>query len=283
MTGPATSSPVWSGLPAAVARPAREALHAHGAAEGAGWSEGARRFLRAGALFLTVSADPDDAPRLAHEVAARRAVGHAGVLRAPQPVASGEGWHLCRAVDAVPLAEVPPDVVARAVAAVGRLVLPERPPQADPPPSPPWRRAAQQAALLRSPLPLADVVAARRWRESAPGPEVTVHGDLHTGNVLASAEALHVLDWELADRGPAGLDLGRLVARLPVAHGDLVLEAAAGLPGSPPLAVLRGHRYAETVRTAADLWLAPRGQGRDRPAARALAARLPGLRRAAGL
>ena len=78
--------------------------------------------------------------------------------------------------------------------------------------------------------------AAERLSRSAP---VVIHGDLYAANVLVRAQAgrveVYPVDWELAGRGPAVLDVAALTAgRWPAAARQAMARAyfdAAGRPG----------------------------------------------------
>lgn len=63
----------------------------------------------------------------------------------------------------------------------------------------------------RSLAGLETAVAAHRWWSGAGVPEVTCHGDVHPGNVVATAEGPVLLDWDLLCRAPAGWDHAMLV------------------------------------------------------------------------
>lgn len=268
-------TPLLPGVAPSVVQALAEVLRAEPAVSG--WSEGARRFLRAGTMFATVSTSSQDAGAFAAEVDTRRALPQDGVLRAPAVLASGPCWYVARAVDPRPVEQVPPALVVAALDRLSRLVLPSR--RASHPPL--RARARQQLRLLGSPVPLADLRRARAVSRSAPA-VVTAHNDLHVGNVLATSEALHVIDWEHAGKGPAGADLARLCALLDPAYADRLVSAAveAGLAEERQL---RRLRYAAVVRAAADLCLADPDQGRDPGRAAGLVAELPRLREEAGL
>jgi len=60
-----------------------------------------------------------------------------------------------------------------------------------------------------------------RLKNLREAPCTWVHGDLETSNLLHVGPWIYVIDWESCGFGPASLDLGPVVARLP---GDLLLE-----------------------------------------------------------
>ena len=111
---------------------------------------------------------------------------------------------------------------------------------------------------------------------------MTIHGDFHPGNVLLADGAAWVVDWELAGRGPAGLDLMRYWATLDRPHDRERLLWPAGQLVGDGLAPAR-LRYAIAVRTAADKLAHPRSLNRDPAGAAALLPLLPELRPAAWL
>lgn len=261
------------GLPRAVRDEVTDALAELGAAADHGWRSGPRRFLRAGPWFVTVSDRPSDVAPFAAERARRAVVGTTGPLRAPEVVASGDGWYVARAVDAVPFEQVAPGVAGAALDRLARLELPAVP--AGPAEGGRLRRIAQRARMHVGPVPRADRALARRLLAQE-GPQVTVHGDLYAGNVLARPDALHVVDWETASTGPAGFDAARLAAMLDPAAGQALLEEFASYPSSPPLPRLRALLYACTVQAAADLL--DEGGEPARSQGRELVARLPVLR-----
>ncbi|MDP3712479.1 MAG: phosphotransferase [Mycobacteriales bacterium] len=265
-------------LPAALRAEVQAAVAALGARIEDGWREGPRRFLRAGAWFVTVSDRPSDVAPFAVERARRAVVGSSGPLRAPEVVASGEGWYVAPRVEAVPFEQLPPGVAAAALDRLATLELPPAPP--GPAEGGLVRKVVQRARLELGPVPRADRALARRLL-AQDGPQVTVHGDLHAGNVLPTRDALHVIDWETTTTGPAGADVARLAALLAPATGDALLEEFASYPRSPSPARLRELRYACTVQAAADLLLIDGRDGQDRARGLAMVARLDVLRPAA--
>jgi len=125
------------------------------------------------------------------------------------------------------------------------------------------------------------------------GAETLLHGDLHTGSVMATATDTRVIDAEFALYGPMGFDIGALLANLWMAafaqEGHRADRAAARASGDGLLAT------AETVWTVfadefAGLWRSERrgilggldlfeAQGDGEGAEEALAQRLDAVRR----
>ena len=62
-------------------------------------------------------------------------------------------------------------------------------------------------ALRRPPFAAAQVLFTERA-------QALLHGDLHTGSVLASAETTHVIDAEFAAYGPLAFDVGKVIGNL---------------------------------------------------------------------
>lgn len=232
-----------------------------------------------GPLFAWYSSHPDDAVTLRHELAVRAAIGQTGVLRTPPVLASGPDWRVERMIVPEPLAG--PDVLGLVVRAWQRLAaldLPRRP-------SPRvvgsrGQLLGRRLRLVRSPLPVADLVRARRLAASSPLPSVTVHGDFHPPHVLPRAGAVYVIDWEVSGRGPLGLDLMQLWAGLPeVSDRALLLDAALDAVGPAHRRDLLRVRYVALVRRiASKLAELPRFGDPDPEEARALLALLPEVR-----
>ena len=83
------------------------------------------------------------------------------------------------------------------------------------------------AAELRADAPLKVAVQRLKWRFLTRA-EAMVHGDLHTGSIMATPEDTRVIDPEFAFYGPMGFDVGALVANLFLAY-----FAQAGHEGTP--------------------------------------------------
>ncbi len=83
------------------------------------------------------------------------------------------------------------------------------------------------AAELRADAALKVAVQRLKWRFLTRA-EAMVHGDLHTGSIMATPEDTRVIDPEFAFYGPMGFDVGALVANLFLAY-----FAQAGHEGSP--------------------------------------------------
>jgi aminoglycoside phosphotransferase (APT) family kinase protein len=136
--------------------------------------------------------------------------------------------------------------------------------------------------LLGRPRLALELVSARRLQSRSRLPEVTTHGDFHPGNVLLADGAAWVVDWELAGRGPAGLDLMRYWATLECpGDRERLFTAAVDLVGEE--LELARLRYALAVVTASDKLSHPSTLNRDPEGAAALLRLLPELRRAARL
>lgn len=235
-----------------------------------------------GPLFAWYSDHPDDAEVLRHELAVRAVVGaDHGELRAPPVLAHGPDWRLERMVVADPLHGA--DAVALVVRAWQRLMALDLPRRAGrPAPASRWATVARRLRLLRSPLPTADVLRARRLAASSRLPRVTSHGDFHPAHVLPADGSVWVIDWELSGRAPLGFDLMQLWAGLPDADDRaLLLDATLrAVDASQRDEVLR-LRYVALVRRIASKLAEHRRFGdRDPVAAEALLALLPEARAA---
>jgi phosphotransferase family enzyme len=247
------------------------------------WREHLRGYLFAdtpdGRLFGRWSDDPDDEATLAHEAAVREIVGTDGPLRAPPVLEQAAGWLLEEAVESEPC-EGPERIDA--VAAAAEQIL-----QLDLPPAPARSGRGSlrtRARILRSPLPLRDLRAARRTLDDPGLPSVTSHGDFHRGNVLVQDGAVWVVDWELSGERPAGYDLMQFWATLERAEDrERLFEAAAAAVGSGHRPALLRLRHALVVRTIAGKFAAPMAFDRDRGGAHDLLELLPELRAEAGL
>jgi streptomycin 6-kinase len=180
----------------------------------------------------------------------------------------GRGWLLEQAIDAQPLqGEEAMAAAAAAAARIADLKLPEAPPSA--------RRGLAQslrrrALLLRSRLPLGDLLRAKRILRGVTR-RVPSHGDLHPGNILFADGAAWVVDWELSGLRPRGYDLLHLWATLERDEDRELLVS----PESPELKQLR---YAVTVEVIASKLSAEPVFNRDPEGASRLLQLLPGLR-----
>lgn len=255
----------------------REALAVRGAKVEEAWREGPRAYLRAGPLFARYSGAEEDVATLRYEAEVRAVVGETGSLRAPPVLEQGPGWLLERRV--VPREE-PVELVVAAAAEIAALQLPAAPAASrsgnglEP--------LLRRLRLLGRPRLALELLRARRLQARSRLPEVTTHGDFHPGNVLLADGAAWVVDWELAGRGPAGLDLMRYWATLQSpTERDRLFASAASLVGEE--LELARLRYAVAVVTAADKLSHPRALNRDPAGAAELLRLLPELRRAARL
>jgi hypothetical protein len=255
----------------------QRALAERGAEVEGAWREGARVYLRAGAVFARYSGAESDVAVLEHEACVRAIVGERGPLRAPRVLAQGRGWLVEHQV--LPSDE-PVETVVAAARELAGLQLPPLPPT-------PGRRFSPAALqrrlrLVARPRFAAELARARRLLASSRLPQVTAHGDFHPGNVLRGDGAAWVIDWELVGRAPLGSDLMRYRATLTDRDERARVDAGAlELTGDAP--ELARLRYAVTVLTAADKLSHPEQLNRDEAGAAALLAELPELSAAARL
>ena len=236
-----------------------------------------------GPLFAWYGSHPDDALVLAHELAVRAAVGTDGVLCAPPVLAHGHDWRLERMVVPEPLhGPATLGLVVDAWRRLTTLTLPTRPARATPPASR-FDIVRRRARLVRSPLPVADVMRARRLVAASSLPAVTSHGEFHAAHVLPRGGRVWVIDWEGSGRAPLGLDLMQLWASLPDADDRAtLLDAAFAEVGESHRADLLRLRYVALVRRIASKVAESRRFGdRDPEEAEALLRLLPEARAAA--
>jgi Phosphotransferase enzyme family len=190
-------------------------------------------------LFAWYSGHPSDRGALEHELAVRAAVGDSGVLRCPAVLAHGEDWRLERMIEPEPYGDF--GLVVEAWSELTRLTLPKRGGGGSS--SSRLERLERWARLARSPLPISDVVRARRMSFAD---NVTVHGDFHAAHVLPRHGAVWVIDWELSGKGPRGMDLMQLWASLPdSSERERLWAAAVKVVPEPELCRLR---YVALVR-----------------------------------
>lgn len=76
---------------------------------------------------------------------------------------------------------------------------------------------ADIVAAFRQDTPL-QLAAQRMKARFLAAPEALLHGDLHTGSIMVTAEDTKVIDAEFAVYGPIGFDVGMLLANLVMAH-----------------------------------------------------------------
>lgn len=228
-----------------------------------------------GPLFAWYSGHPDDREALRHELAVRATIesGNEGVLRCPPVLAHGDDWRLERMIEPEPLAGAPTmALVVEAWRTLTTLDLPRR--RSTVRSASTFQRVQRWARLARSPLPVKDVLQARRLTTDLP--MVTAHGDFHAAHVLPRDGAVWVIDWELSGKAPRGLDLMQLWASLPdeQQRADLMDAALAAVgPGLLPL------RYVALVRRIASKLAEHRRFGdRDPAEAQRLLALLPEAR-----
>lgn len=216
---------------------------------------------------------------LEHEAAARAIVGTDRPLRAPAVLERGPEWLLEEAIEWEPC-EGPEriDAVVSAAEGIAEVDLPRAPARAGGGVS-----LATRARLLRSPLPLRDLRAARRTLSDPGLPVVTSHGDFHRGNVLVQDGAAWVVDWELSGKRPAGYDLMQFWATIERPDDrERLFEAAVESAGAAARPALLRLRHALVVRTIAGKFAAPMAFDRDEAGARALLDLLPRIRAEAG-
>jgi predicted Ser/Thr protein kinase len=271
-----------SGCPAELSR----ALEQRGATLDEHWEEGARTYMRVhdrdGAkLFARFSSAPADRATIAIEARVRQAVGAEGALRAPRVEAWGDLWMVERAIESEPLRG--PEAIDLVLAAAERLARLELPdvPEAEGADGGEgrWQSAVRRLRMARSPLPMRDVVRARAIVSDSSLPRVTTHGDFHEYNVLVERGAAWVIDWELADAGPAGFDLMQMWASLESeADRERLYAGALEIVGHRHADGLAAMRYALTVRTIAGLVSSRHSFNRDDREAGALLDMLSDLR-----
>lgn len=285
---------VLAGLASDHRRDVVDQLGRLGVVASSGWADEGRWFLCGadvdGPVFVHVVADASGRARLEREVVVRSVVrARGGPLTAPEVLFCGGGLLVSRGV--VPTRVPGPqdcDLLVAALAEVGRLELPA---QAAPPAAPAgragapatrWRAVRRRAALLRSPVPVTDLLRSRALLRGI-APAGPAHRDLHAGNLLlgAGTDRVAVVDWELAGEGLPGEDAAQLTATLPPESGPAIWAAAlAGAPAGRTRDWAR-VRYAVAVRTML-LDYAPATPSDAFPErAAALLALLPGLRHAA--
>ncbi len=250
------------------------------------WEEGQRTYMRVSAgdgakLFARFSGAASDHATIAIEARLREAVGAEGPLRAPPVVAWGDLWMIERAIEQEPLrGSAAIDLVLAAAEHLASLELPDVP-EAEGADGGEGRRQVllRRLRMARSPLPTRDVVRARGIAANSRLPRVTTHGDFHEHNVLIERGAAWVIDWELADSGPAGFDLMQMWASLQSeADRERLYAGALEIVGRRHADDLAAMRYVLTVRTIAGLVSSRHAFNRDRDEARALLDMLPDLR-----
>ena len=141
----------------------------------------------------------------------------------------------------------------------------------------------RRLALLRSKVPVADLVRARRMLAASALSRVASHGDFHSNNVLIAGGSCWVIDWELAGRRPAGYDLMRYWTGAEEEEREVLFEGAVELAGPSATRELLRLRYAVTVQTIAGMLAAVNDFDRDPDRGQALLRLLPELRREAGV
>lgn len=92
------------------------------------------------------------------------------------------------------------------------------------------------AAELRADTPLKAAAQARK-HQFITGAQALIHGDLHTGSIMATADSTKVIDPEFAFVGPMGFDVGAILANLLLAY---FAHACQDGPGEAALAYREG-------------------------------------------
>ena len=216
-----------------------------------------------GPLFAWYSTNPTVGEAIAHEAAAREAVGTNGVLRAPPLLARGSSWRLERRLTGRPLGGSSSiETVVAAAQELAELDLPESTAGSD------YHARGvvmrQRLRLATSPLPLHDFLRARRLLRRSRLPRVTSHGDFHLGHLFLEQDALWVIDWALAGLRPQGYDLMLLWADLESNDDrEFLFEATLRMLGTRARRDLLELRYAMLVHLLASLFADISPAGRD--------------------
>jgi hypothetical protein len=243
------------------------------------WSEGRRHYAIAGSptgrLFARFSTDPADGRMFEHEAAVRARVGSGAALRSPPVLARGDSWLLEEAVGGSLVAGAASiDGALDAASQLADLALPELPSR-----SRPLRTLNRRWRAVRSPLPTADIRAAREIRARSPLPLAASHGDFVPENLLFDGTALWVIDWELSGQRPMGSDLMQLWSMLESADDrERLFEGAVRIVGARSRGALLALRYAVVVATISGLFAAPSDLDRDGVRGGELLGLLPELR-----
>ena len=275
------------GVPADLPRPLREVVLRYGGEPVHWWREAHRAYILLdspdGPLFARYSTDAADIRVLDHEARMRARLQRVDGFRTPAVFAAGRGWLLEQRIDADPVGGPAwVDAAVRAAVAIAELDLPTLPGEA--PRSVLRRRVRLVVQTVRSPLPLSDVLAARRLAAAGGLPERTGHGDFHPGNLLVSRGITWVVDWELAGPQPAGYDLMHLCSALDDPDdAERTFEAAVAWLGEGFRGELAKLRFVVAVRTLTAKLFPEHAFDRDQAGAARLLAALPELRAAAGL
>ena len=238
-----------------------------------------------GPLFAWYASDADAPAVLAHELAVRKALEQLGPVRGPTVLEHGAQWRLERMVVSEPRTGRPAiEALEHASLIVAETTL-------RPAPAAGRRGRAVHAArrierlarLGTSPLPIRDVLLARRLVDRSPLPHVTSHGGYHPAHIFLAHGAVWIIDWEQLARRPLGLDLMQLWCALEdPADRDVLFELALEAVGASRRAALLELRYAALVARVVSKLTEQRQFGdRDPAAARALLAMLPEVRPAA--
>ncbi|MBV6632098.1 MAG: S-methyl-5-thioribose kinase [Alphaproteobacteria bacterium] len=82
--------------------------------------------------------------------------------------------------------------------------------------------------------------------------QALIHGDLHTGSVMVTADDTRVIDHEWAFHGPMGFDIGAIIGNLLIAH---FAQAGHGATNRKGQAVNRNAYTQDILTMISDLWL----------------------------
>jgi hypothetical protein len=239
------------GLPAGLLA----ALDERGASVERWWREGPRTYVEAtgddGPLFARASSRSADVAVLEHEAEARRALAGQHAFRVPAVLATGRDWMLEQRVVSEPIRGTRVvGAAARAAVALAEAPVPSMTGTG------PSRTGAQRIdrvlRIVRGPLPVRDLLNARRVLASSSLPRAVAHGDFHEGNVLFAGGDVWLVDWELSGPKPAGYDLMQLWTTLSdSADREQVFAIAEDWLGRRHRQALAALRYVLLVHTIA--------------------------------
>jgi Phosphotransferase enzyme family len=239
----------------------------------------------AGPLFAWYARDQRASAVLAHELAVRAVLGRSGPVRGPVVVEHGDRWRLEPVVVSEPrTGRGAIEAMVDASLRIASMTLPAAP-------GPALRRGRSRRAARRierlarlglSPLPLRDVLLARRLLQRSALPRVTSHGGYHPAHIFLAQGAVWVIDWEQLGSRPLGLDLMQLWSALDdPGDREAVFALALDAIGVPRRQALAELRYAALIaRIVSKLAEQQEFGDRDPLAARTLLVLLPEARAA---